>query len=78
MSDNLTILLLMIVSIIGAVAVTVLTARVRQQGLRDRMSGGSVDRSGDEMRRMNSRVEVLERIVTDPAERTAREIDALR
>jgi len=32
----------------------------------------------DQVLRLEERISVLERIVTDPAERTAREIDALR
>lgn len=32
----------------------------------------------DQLLRLEDRISVLERIVTDPAERTAREIDALR
>jgi membrane protein implicated in regulation of membrane protease activity len=73
MSDNVTILLLMIVSIIAAVTVTLLTARARRRG----SAAEEIGRS-EEVRRMGARVEVLEQIVTDPGLRTAREIERLR
>lgn len=39
---------------------------------------GENERLTGQMSRMEERIAVLERIATDPAERTAREIDALR
>ncbi len=39
---------------------------------------GENDRLNGQVSRLEERIAVLERIATDPAERTAREIDALR
>ncbi len=71
MDDNIAILLLMAMAMIAALTVIAMSARARAQ--RAAIEG---DKQGGE--RLEKRVAVLERIATDPAARTAREIENLR
>ena len=90
MDSNLTVFLIMTVSIVGAVAVVVLTAWSRARSKRQLDSGAGADAAKvallsaendglkGEVSGLKDRLAVLERIATDPAERTAREIESLR
>lgn len=71
MDDNLAILLLMTMAIIAAVTVMAMSARTRA-----RRAQIASEKQGGE--RLEQRIAVLERIATDPATRTAHEIEALR
>ena len=48
------------------------------EGRRVALLTGENERLNGQVSRLEERIAVLERIVTDPAERTARDIDALR
>jgi hypothetical protein len=89
--SNLAIFLVMMVAIFGAVALilgtTSIRAKNRNAELKQRLaeSAGRTTLLDTENRTLRTqleqqgeRLQVLERIVTDPAERTAREIAALR
>ena len=93
MDNNLTILVLMAVSIAAALMLVVLTSWTKGRhtaagtiaAKADQMAAGRIERLTGENERLNGqidqlqeRIEVLERIATDPAERTAREIEKLR
>lgn len=90
MDDNLTILLVMALAVNAAVVLFVLTTWIRG---RQRLAGaktlaeanGTVAALTEENEQLKGQVShlekrmiVLERIATDPAERTAREIENLR
>ena len=86
MDDNLTTFLIMAVAITAAVALIIMTHWIRAREKR-RLAGSATeiiqlsvenDRLQDEVSAMKSRLAVLETIATDPAERTAREIEQLR
>jgi len=84
--DNLAIFLVLTIAIGSAVIVTVLTSWIRAKYRHDAVaSQGTVSVLKDEnetlraqVSRLEERLHVLERIATDPAERTAREIELLR
>lgn len=92
MNDNLAIFLILAISIVAAVTLIVtlswIRARTKIEGAA--VEGGGmvppeVERLGtengllrDEVGTLRDRISVLETIATDPAERTARAIDALR
>ena len=90
MTDNTAIFSLLIVMIlsalIGIVVISVIRANTKRslhaQSLRN--TEGMTDLAGEnealrtEVGELRERLHVLERIATDPSERTAREIEALR
>ena len=55
----------------------VLKARIKYSS-RQPGDGPDTQRLREEVRTLKERIQVLERIATDPAERTAREIESLR
>jgi hypothetical protein len=79
--------LIPVVAILSSAWVIVTITRARTR-LADRAAGGSAQENlrltaenealKSAMRRAEERLAVLERIATDPAERTAREIESLR
>lgn len=88
MNDNLAIVLVMALSIAAAVALTMLkiNAKVRiaaaaggaaVQPRVEQLTGENAALRG-EVGQLHARIAVLERIATDPGERTAREIESLR
>ncbi len=91
MNENLAIFLVLLSAMIAAVVLILGTTRIRTRSklaeLKD--SAGrdaaqaaqlSVENAAlrERIERQEARLQVLERIATDPAERTAREIDQLR
>lgn len=93
MNDNLATFLIMVVSVAAAVTLVVLTKLIgaRQVAARGaaaeagQLAAGQVELLSEENERLHGqigrleeRLAVLERIATDPAERTAREIEQLR
>ena len=93
MNDNLAIFLILAISIVAAVTLIVtlswIRARTKIASAAAAAAGGmvppEVERLGtengllrDEVGTLRQRISVLETIATDPAERTARAIDALR
>jgi hypothetical protein len=90
MDDNLAIFLVISMAICGAVVLIAITTwiRSRHRLLAERGANAAAEQVGllnrenaelkDQVRRLADRLIVLERIATDPAERTAREIEALR
>jgi len=86
MDDNLAIFLVMTVSIAAAVILTLSRAwlqsrhKLAQIGAGERIAalGSENARLTGEVSRLVERMAVLERIATDPGERTAREIEMLR
>ena len=86
MDDNLAIFLVMALAINAAVVLILVTNWMRARE-RSRLASGAAEviqltaeneRLNDEVSGMKSRLAVLETIATDPAERTAREIEQLR
>ncbi|HEY0012231.1 MAG TPA: hypothetical protein VGB79_05190 [Allosphingosinicella sp.] len=86
MDDNLAIFLVITVAIVMATIMTLASTWIRG---RQRLAAAGADETiaalGDEnarlvreVNRLGERLVVLERIATDPAERTAREIELLR
>jgi len=90
--DNLAIFLILALSIVGAVTLTALIAWMRTnarvriasaaegsafQPRVEQLTGENASLR-DEVAHLHERLAVLERIATDPAERTAREIESLR
>jgi hypothetical protein len=90
MDDNLAMFLVITLAMISAVILIVTTTwiRSRHRLLAERAGGEAADRIGEltgenhrlktQVGRLEDRLAVLERIATDPAERTAREIESLR
>ena len=90
MDGNLAIFLVISVAICGAVVLIALTTWIRSRHRLLAASAGAAaaDRVGEltrenkelkgEVGRLAERIVTLERIATDPAERTAREIESLR
>ena len=88
MTDNLAIFLVILVAIIAAAVLTLTSMRGKYRMREASLKGRSDDRVAgltDENGRLNKqvsqleeRLRVLERIATDPAERTAAQIEALR
>ena len=91
MDNNQAIFLVLMMAMIGAVALilgtTWIRSRTRNAELKQRLAEGagrtaSLDAENAMLRaqleQQSERLQVLERIVTDPADRTAREIAALR
>ncbi len=82
----LTIVFVTAILTIGAVLKTLIDARHRRTGPRDEFGPGrQIELLSSEnaslkgqVSRLEERIAVLERIATDPAERTAREIEKLR
>ena len=62
----------------GAAAVGVRTTATSRPSARSSCCRSENERLTGQIRRLEERIAVLERIATDPAERTAREIEALR
>lgn len=90
MDDNSAIFLVMLVAILAAVCLTLGTtwirARTRNADLNQRLAEGAGRAAllseenamlRGRLEQQGERLQVLERIVTDPADRTAREIAAL-
>ena len=90
MDDNLSILLMMALAMNAAIVLVVLTTWIRG---RHRLAGAktladangtvaALTQENEQLRghvdRLEKRIGVLERIATDPAERTAKEIEGLR
>ena len=86
MDDNLTTFLIMALAINAAVVLILVTNWMRGREKRQLAAGAAEvseltaenARLRNEMSGMQSRLAVLETIATDPAERTAREIETLR
>lgn len=91
MADNLAIFLIMAVAILSAVVLIVSTSWLRNRSRLEAAAAGEVgatervallSNENEELRgqvgQLRDRLEVLERIATDPAERTARSIEQLR
>jgi hypothetical protein len=90
MNDNLAILLIILMAITGAVVLIATTTwiRSRHRLLAEGSGKAAADKIGElnrenanlrgQVERLEERLVVLERIATDPAERTAREIESLR
>ncbi|HYG30964.1 MAG TPA: hypothetical protein VD887_12215 [Allosphingosinicella sp.] len=90
MDDNLAIFLVITLAMISAVILIVTTTwiRSRHRLIAERAGSEAADRIGEltgenhrlktQVGRLEDRLAVLERIATDPAERTAREIEQLR
>ena len=91
MDINLAIFLVVMVAVLGAVSLmlgtTWIRSRTRNAELQQRLADGagrtaSLSAENETLRgqleQQGERLQVLERIVTDPADRTAREIAALR
>lgn len=91
MDSNLAIFMVLLVAILGAVTLilgtTWIRAKTRNAELKQRLLDGagraaSVEAENQALRaqleQQGERLQVLERIVTDPADRTAREIEQLR
>jgi hypothetical protein len=89
--SNLAIFMVLLVAILGAVTLilgtTWIRAKTRNAELKQRLLDGagraaSVEAENQALRaqleQQGERLQVLERIVTDPADRTAREIEQLR
>ena len=73
--------MLMVTAIITTWIQTRADPRVKAPPSKEDRAEGLVDenvRLRDQVERLENRIEVLERIATDPAERTAREIETLR
>ena len=76
--------LIPIVAIIASTCLIIAMMHFRQEGRKSRGGGddGQLERENERLRRnverLEERLAVLERIATDPAERTAREIEKLR
>jgi hypothetical protein len=91
MDSNLAIFLVLLVAVLGAVTLILGTASIRSRtrtaDLKQRLADGAgrsaaLDAENQALRsqleQQGDRLQVLERIVTDPADRTARAIEALR
>ena len=91
MNENLAIFLVLLSAMIAAVILVLGTTRIRARSKLADLQGradGDARRAGqlavenaalrDQVERQEERLQVLERIATDPAERTAREIEQLR
>jgi hypothetical protein len=88
MTDNLAIFLVLLVSVIAAAVLTLTSMRGRYRLREAALKGGAAaeaaaltsenSKLNSQVRQLEERLRVLERIATDPAERTAREIEQLR
>ncbi len=88
MTDNLAIFLVLLVSVIAAAVLTLTSMRGRYRLREAKLKGGAADevaaltgentRLNTHVHQLEERLRVLERIATDPSERTARAIEALR
>ena len=82
MSDKVADLLIILVIMTSALAITWVIMRQIRLFRRDSAEGGRLESENgtlrQEMAKLTERVAVLERIATDPAARTALEIESLR